>query len=335
MKCANGQATGVGVNLTTRSRDVIVYFEGGGACWDALTCRKLQLSINIANGYGKTEFDNDFQRSMLPLLRSEPQNPFREFNYVFIPYCTGDLHVGDNVVDQIVDGGDGGADAGGTFETHFVGARNVQAALARIVATFRDAGQVWIGGDSAGGYASLMNFWRFNEAFPSSFRGVVDDSGQPIQPRAELWSAWKNAWNFHAPPGCSECDARLSAYLDHNHGISPNTRFGLLSYADDPSISSYFGITDEELARFAAGGVNTATRIGYSVEEFAAQLADVEHRMEALGPSYRYLIQPGASHIVLLDRRVINPFAPPPAPELWQWLQRMYGGASDWVNVTP
>ncbi|HMJ12410.1 MAG TPA: pectin acetylesterase-family hydrolase [Polyangiaceae bacterium] len=336
MKCANGKATGVGINLTTRSRNVLIYFEGGGACWDALTCYKAQMASFVASGYGRTEFDKDIQRSMLPLMRAEPQNPFKDFSYVFVPYCTGDFHVGDNIVTHTVEG----ADAGGSVQTHFVGGRNVQAVLDRVVATFRDAEQVWIGGVSAGGYSVLANFWRFKAAFPNTLRGVINDSGPPIQPRDELWAAWKSAWNWQPPPGCSECDARLEAYLDHDHALSPNTRFGLFSYEDDPAIAGYFGITREQLVQAGAGQLPPGTRLGYSADEFAARLTDVEHHMDALGANNRYMIRPNSSaglvqHLVLLDQRAVSPFAQAPSPDLWKWLQRMYTGGPEWVNVTP
>src|SRR5215468_7682801 len=32
--CGNGMPTGLAVNLTTKSSRVLVYLEGGGACWD-------------------------------------------------------------------------------------------------------------------------------------------------------------------------------------------------------------------------------------------------------------------------------------------------------------
>ena len=90
MTCANGSPTGVGVNLTDRSKDVLVFFEGGGACWDATTCWALPFSLYISSGYGKTQFDADFQRDMFQLRREDPENPFRNVSYVFMPYCTGD-----------------------------------------------------------------------------------------------------------------------------------------------------------------------------------------------------------------------------------------------------
>ena len=69
---------------------------------------------------------------------------------------------------------------------------------------------------------------------------MINDSGPPLQPRADLWQAWKAAWRLTAPQGCAGCNDRLDAYLDHNASLDPLSKFGLVSFADDPSISSYF-----------------------------------------------------------------------------------------------
>src|SRR5271154_3071426 len=36
--CGNGSTVGIGVNLSTTSTRVLLYLEGGGACWNELTC---------------------------------------------------------------------------------------------------------------------------------------------------------------------------------------------------------------------------------------------------------------------------------------------------------
>src|SRR5579862_8251197 len=59
MQCADGSATGVGANLTTKSDDVVVFFEGGGACWNDLTCFQIMSAIHITGGYDASAFNTD------------------------------------------------------------------------------------------------------------------------------------------------------------------------------------------------------------------------------------------------------------------------------------
>ena len=70
--CADSFATGIGVNLPARSRRVAVFLMAGGACGDDATYYRDRTATNIAGGYGAGRF-------------------------VFVPYCTGDVHVGDDV----------------------------------------------------------------------------------------------------------------------------------------------------------------------------------------------------------------------------------------------
>jgi hypothetical protein len=245
---------------------------------------------------------------MFQLLRSDPENPFRNVSYVFVPYCTGDFHAGDNVAHHLLVLAD--------FVTHHVGGRNVRAALERVVATFSDAKNVYIAGDSAGGYAVMLNFWRFAEAFPRAKVSVINDSGPPLQPRADLWQAWKTAWRLTAPQGCTACDDRLDAYLDYNASRAPDLRFGLVSFADDPSIASYLGLT---------------------AAEFASGMNALLERMPRIGPYHKYFILPGSAHVGLLqlpaDAGVPDSGGVRLSPELKRWVRQMAENDPAWTNV--
>lgn len=69
-------------------RKLLVFFQGGGACWDATTyhagaCQKsLEQSIK-ANNLGAGVFN-----------RSDELNPYREYTIVRVNYCSGDCHTG-------------------------------------------------------------------------------------------------------------------------------------------------------------------------------------------------------------------------------------------------
>ncbi len=66
---------------------LLLYFEGGGGCWDAATC--------AANS---SFYDPDVGEDEDPSRRSgvfdldNPANPFHDYHAVFIPSCTGDVH---------------------------------------------------------------------------------------------------------------------------------------------------------------------------------------------------------------------------------------------------
>ena len=72
--------------------------------------------------------DRRARRVAHALDRARATNPFRDASYVFVPYCTGDLHAGSNVATY---------DVLGPRTFAHVGRRNVEALLPRLRATWR------------------------------------------------------------------------------------------------------------------------------------------------------------------------------------------------------
>jgi hypothetical protein len=245
--CANGTATGIGVNLTgTPSSRVLIYLEGGGACWDDLTCYTLMTATNFTTGYGETNFTADSLSELaVPggfFDRTASANPFQDYSYVYVPYCTGDVHAGNNVAKY----------TSGT--AHFVGYENIGAYLARLVPTFPDAGRIILAGSSAGGFGAALNWWRTQQAFGSIRVDLIDDSGTAM-PDSILGDAGVgleqtqgDAWNLSStlPPGCTTCKRDLSTLYGYYAKTYPTHRAALLSYEQDTVLPSYFGITEEQ-----------------------------------------------------------------------------------------
>ena len=93
--CHDGSPTGFAINVQDTS-DLFIFFEGGGACWDYLTC--VVAPVPRHHGpVGATEWAARQQMLPEPFDRTRATNPFRNATMIYIPYCTGDLHVGDNV----------------------------------------------------------------------------------------------------------------------------------------------------------------------------------------------------------------------------------------------
>src|SRR5699024_899067 len=67
------------------SNDLVIFLQGGGACWDAFclavinTPTKFPSKVNI--------LDKNFE-----------QNPVKDWNVSYVPYCDGSLFIGDNIV---------------------------------------------------------------------------------------------------------------------------------------------------------------------------------------------------------------------------------------------
>ena len=122
--------------------------EGGGACWSASTCdpdgrssfnATADTSLDGSGGDGIFAFDN-------------PENPIRDWSVVFVPYCTGDVHLGDATVTFDAPERDG--HAAHSFVVHFRGAANVAQALQWTYAHFAQPKAVFVTGSSAGAVPS-------------------------------------------------------------------------------------------------------------------------------------------------------------------------------------
>src|SRR5512132_4366275 len=95
--CNDDSPTGIGVQKGPGTTpNVLVFLDGGGACWDYTTCWVARLATT--GPFGAAEFDARIRASVPGSIfdRAAPGNPYKDFSFVFVPYCTGDVHSGDN-----------------------------------------------------------------------------------------------------------------------------------------------------------------------------------------------------------------------------------------------
>ena len=142
---------------------LVIYFEGGGACWFSSMAvspvynREITITTTSLE-YGSGIFDLD-----------NPKNPFKEWSIVYIPYCTGDLHIGANDATYYY--------YGTPFQVRHRGFVNFQAVLEWIKFTFAGPKQIFVTGSSAGGWATNWNFPFIADAYPNSRTDFFADAG--------------------------------------------------------------------------------------------------------------------------------------------------------------
>lgn len=295
--CGDGSPTGFAVNLTDKSKDVLVWLEGGGACWDGDSCWGAVPTAFYMTGYGAAQLALDPQLTLLYTLnRNDSGNPFRDYNMVFVPYCTGDSFSGASITDIV--------ESGTTHATHFVGAANITLFLERLVPTFADAKTVWLGGDSAGGFGAAFNYGRVRSAFSGATVNVLDDSGPPIQPDPARWALWLNEWSIELPNDCAECVLGPAAFVDYYAQHAPDGKFGLISYEFDSIIAPFMNLTSTQFQT-----------------ELYAQL---DH-MTATWNNGRYFVLAGSSHVGLLT----------PTQPLRDWVSAMVTDGPGWTSTRP
>ena len=164
--CANGSPYKFFANFSRASSNVVVYMEGGGACWDYASCtgsgvRSAANRDGIPDGYADALTELLGLRfsagDVYPLLNDDPSvSPMSDWNKVFLPYCTGDVYSGSRVVTYTDPDGQGD-----DVEFHHVGHDNVMAAIDMLAAMFPDIPRLLVGGCSAGGSGAMNNYYFF------------------------------------------------------------------------------------------------------------------------------------------------------------------------------
>ncbi|HEX3466755.1 MAG TPA: pectin acetylesterase-family hydrolase [Candidatus Elarobacter sp.] len=303
MHCNDGSATGIGVNPGT-GPDVLVYFEGGGACWNPLTC----LTLRTATGgpFGAPEFAATvpaFSGSILD--RTVAGSPFATASIVFVSYCTGDLHGGNNIATY---------SSGGTTQAYdHVGHANVVAMLPRLAATWPSARKLVIAGSDSGGYGALFNYATVRSAFHAGETYLIDDSGPPL-PNGDVSSSQLSQmftnWSLGAllDPQCS-CRNGFEPALQALTQRFPSDRVSLLSYEQDAVVAAFYSI---------------------STAQFQTDLnATVAGAIAPASNARSYLVA-GNAHVMLF-----SPSSVDQGVVLTTWLAQQVGDSTAWASQAP
>lgn len=185
---------------------LLVYFNGGGACWSDKTCTS-SLGLGARPTYNPSlETDNSPSSAGGILDESRQENPFRDWNMVFIPYCTGDIHVGSK--DHIYNDADGvvTGQINAPVMIQHRGFDNMLAVRKWIKQRFRKTAgrhcarkmkKILITGSSAGAYGAKFNFPYIQELFPKAQAYLLADAGEGIVTQSFLDEAFVagGPWN--------------------------------------------------------------------------------------------------------------------------------------------
>lgn len=295
-RCMGDDSTGMHFNRGASDK-LVILMEGGGACYNPFTCG-LSLAIHpfgasevdtpaITAVYGNNLFDRD-----------NPDNPIRDWSYVFFPYCSGDVFAG------------GASDGTGYQGRTHRGFYNVDAYLRRLVATFPEARKVLLTGVSAGGFGAAFNYDQVAQAFgPQASVYLLDDSGPPMAPQFMapcLQERWREAWGLDSImppeeecPGCRDPrgDLGLVSMVQYLVEKYPQGRFGLVSSEHDAIIREFFSFGRDECAY-----MDSPLPVTFMPpEEYAEGLQDLLDYAESFGGQMKgYLVRGAQSHTWLL-----------------------------------
>ena len=175
---------------------VFIHLDGGGACWDAETCA-------LDSGIYTPEIGS------LPAERGgvfdldHPDNPFADHSMLVVPYCTGDVHLGNRVATYTVESESGETQ---TFRIPHKGLVNVEAALEWLDANVDTPKQLVVTGSSAGAVATPFHADQLARRYPDArVIGLADAAGAyRSDSNDRRYAAWGVPEVLRAYPGWAD-----------------------------------------------------------------------------------------------------------------------------------
>jgi Pectinacetylesterase len=297
---------------------LLVYYQGGGACWDSLTC-----SVPVCDD-SATPGDNPQGATTGFADRSDPRNPFRDWNVVFVSYCSCDVHFGDAARD---------------YPPH-VEHRGYQ--NSRIVEKwarehFVNPEQIFVTGSSAGAYGAWFNAPLHHEVWPASRFQVLADAGNGVITSDFLQNEFQN-WDFrrNIPPGIPGIVESIDdgtgtvGYTKAITSFFPQTRWAHYTSAFDGGTGGQTGFYNIMLND--NNPIAALTWWEGSCAFNAQMRAQALETADAVPSNYRYYIGTGSRHTMWGSSKVYTDTTGG-VPTLADWLNAMLDGTPAWTNV--
>jgi hypothetical protein len=241
--CGNGSQYKFFVNYKEGAQDLLVMLEPGGACWDYAGCSgQTDLGAAHPDGIHDDQMKTGGQSASLsPLIRRDLEGPTKDFHMVFLPYCTGDVHTGNNVITYKDPEG-----VGPDLEFHHAGHTNILKVTDWMAKQFPTLDRLFVTGCSAGGAGSLINYYFLRSKLAAKRGYLMDDAG-PIFPSSgfskPLHTKIRSSWNIdpifkELPPGFPITDD-FGVLNTHLADMFPKDRLSTIFFQRDYNYSRY------------------------------------------------------------------------------------------------
>lgn len=308
----------------TDSDSLLIFLQGGGACWSEFCLAVTGAPDELPSGANLLD-------------PTKENNPFRDWNVIYLPYCDGSIFVGDN--DRDIDGD-------GEIDFYYRGLHNLTASLDIAKEQFPDVERIVLAGASAGGFGTLLGAPLVRSYYPDADFVVIDDAGVGIgrpgdDEFIETLIAEFGADKF-LPPDCDDCiqNGTITGVIDWYMQRDTEIRIAAISSWYDTLITRTFLKIDpvlfQQTLELELGALNAAypdrfKRFIYGGTGHTATLGDVSG---VVGSDLSEIILPPNSAELLLDLKIEDidsVFVD--GVVLADWLGSIFG-PDEWVDLT-
>ena len=263
---------------------VVMFLDGGGVCTDTTTCAFTGLSAGGEANYDWSIYGEDPARDggIFDLARGD--NPFADYSFIYVPSCTGDVHLGDATREYSPE-----------LTVEHKGFVNGTAALNYIGEHYPDATEVVVVGKSTGSIAVPVYGGLVADLLPDAQVTVLGAQSGHNPHDPDLNAEIAELWGIQHTMPAWEVNQGLTA-----HDWGP-TRFWIQAGLHNPDIV---------LARFdyaydqqAAEGVEER---GGDPSQLLAMIDANEAAIEAAGVIQHSYTAPGDDHGITDTDRFYN-----------------------------
>lgn len=311
MVCADGSASYITLTARRNAENILFYLQGGGACWNKTTC-KLGFARSLTRVLPHHDWNNGSG-----IFNDGDENPLHgNYQIITIPYCTGDVFIGDRVINY------------GTKASPYVirhhGFKNVQLAMQAAKQLLGEPQKVTLLGASAGGMGSYFHMQTLVNTFPMADKSVISDSGVPLrapyigtEAYLNLRDNWGVAHNFPPAFGNEKAPVNFGDLIRYNRIAYPQVRFGLVgSYYDKIMTFFAFNLSSPNILR--------------AVSDTLIETANNEIGPGAPNAKVFYL---NSIDHVFLKRSLTETVSL--GVTIGSWLDSLLGSKKGWQNVRP
>lgn len=252
---------------------VMLFFQGGGACFSAETCGPASDTFTRRIDLGTApDFGGIFDAT-------NPENPLAGHSIVYVPYCTGDVHLGDSTTEY-----------SDTVTIEHNGFANARAGLDTVLANYPDVEQLVVAGASAGSIPT------------PAFAGLAADE----LPGVEIVTFGDSSAAYPDVPELNAAIGGLWGVLENvpdwpvNDGLAPEDWSfpGLYVQAGTQHPEITFARFDHAYDRVQAG---FAALAGIAADDLVGFIDRTEADIEAAGVPIASYVAPGDAHTIVLQ----------------------------------
>lgn len=257
---------------------VMIFLNGGGACWRAQECdprhaiytMSADSANDVANRVGLLDYTNE-------------KNPVRDWTMVFVPYCTGDLHLGTREIDYVRAGA---KEEDKPLTIRHGGAANLEAVLDWVYVNFRSPRVVFVAGVDAGSAPTPVVAERMARRYPRARVVQLGDGAGALHSDSlpSILAAWGATEYLQHDPAFRSVDSTdftLERLYAVSAAVAPRVHYAQVNAAQDASQASFLKL------------------LGVASPSVPALLSAALTEIRENAPWFRSYTYPGKGHTIL------------------------------------